>query len=176
MNAWLLRRCLAVLALAMLACNDGPPPQDRTDGDQPTTRVRADTTELVLELDDFLFSPGTLRIPAGRPVRLLVRNTGQVPHEFMAGRGVADGAFVEDLFEGVDVRVAERSPGGHEPAGAGGSAGEAADAHGTMVLVEPGREKAVVFTLPTRRRGEWQMACFLAGHYEAGMSGTVTVD
>ena len=176
MNVWLLRGCPLVVALALIACAEGPPPQDRTDGDQPTTRARADTTELVLELDEFLFSPVTLRIPAGRPVRLLVRNTGQVPHEFMAGRGVADGAFVEDLFEGVEVHVPERSSGGQEPAGAGAGAGEAADAHGTMVLVEPGREKAVVFRLPTRRRGEWQMACVLAGHYEAGMSGAVIVD
>ncbi len=33
----------------------------------------------------------------------------------------------------------------------------------------------MTFTLPTDRRGEWEMACFLPRHYERGMHGALTV-
>jgi len=60
---------------------------------------------LVIEIDmaDHSFSPEALRIPAGRPVKLVFTNTGELEHEFMAGRTVGDGDFEVDLFAGLDV-------------------------------------------------------------------------
>ena len=34
----------------------------------------------------------------------------------------------------------------------------------------------MTFTLPEDRRGEWATGCFLSGHYEAGMHGTLIVE
>lgn len=171
---------LAVLVLAVVGGCDSPRPDDRVDLEQPRADAQTDSVEITLEMDEFLFSPATLRLPAGRPVKLSLHNRGEVPHEFMAGRAAADGKFAEDLLAGVDVRVVERAPSDQVVAGERTQDNMAAavhdDTHGAMVLVAPGRKKTVVFTLPAHRRGEWQIACFLPGHYEAGMSGALTVD
>lgn len=41
--------------------------------------------------------------------------------------------------------------------------------------VEPGGFASVTFALPADRRGEWEIGCFVPGHYEAGMKATLVV-
>ena len=65
-------------------------------GRQETEALRIEVT-----LDEYSFSPDPLRIPAGRPVTLVIRNAGRFPHEFMAGREVAGDDFEHDLFADV---------------------------------------------------------------------------
>ena len=197
------------------------------------TEVRAQDQEpLVIEVNmaDYSFSPAPLRIPAGRPVMLVFTNTGNVDHEFMAGRTVANGDFEVDLFAGLEVEIqaapaadhADAEPHEHAPGTpdhdhpdtdvdaadhdhADTDAGDhdhadatdddhadaephehaddaaphehgADDGHGTMVLLEDGDGRmTMTFTLPTDRRGEWEMACFITRHYERGMHGILTV-
>ena len=67
----------------------------------------ADTVEIEVTLNEFSITPSPLRIPAGTPVRLVIRNTGLVDHEFMAGREPADGTYRHDLFEGVSVEISD---------------------------------------------------------------------
>ena len=71
---------------------------------------------LVIEVNmaDYSFSPEALRIPAGQLVQLVFTNTGEVEHEFMAGRTVADGDFAVDLFAGLDVVMGTEVPAGHD--------------------------------------------------------------
>ena len=74
---------------------------------------------LVIEVNmaDYSFSPEALRIPAGQLVQLVFTNTGEVEHEFMAGRTVVDGDFAVDLFAGLEVvmgAVEAAVPAGHD--------------------------------------------------------------
>ncbi len=48
--------------------------------------------------------------------------------------------------------------------------------HGTMAEAQVGGTVLMTFTLPEDRRGEWMTGCFLPGHYDAGMHGTLTVE
>ena len=89
-------------------------------------------------LDEYSFSPEPLRIPAGRLVTLVIRNVGRVPHEFMAGREVADNDFRHDLFADLHVNI-EQAAGDHDEHGDHGDHGDhdaapaehaAADEHG----------------------------------------------
>ena len=144
---------------------------------------------LVIEIDmaDHSFSPEALRIPAGQPVQLVFTNMGEMEHEFMAGRTVGDGDFEVDLFAGLDVEIRtegaehvhEEVAEDHDDAAehhdnADGHHGDGGD-HGTMVLLEEGGRASMTFTLPVELRGEWEMACFITGHYRRGMHGTVSV-
>lgn len=149
-----------------------------------------DAVIVEIEMRDHAFSPTTFRISAGRPVTLAFRNTGSVDHEFMAGRGVSEGDFESDLFEGVEVVIdgpmmmnhhdAPDAP-SHDHAAADGDDRAAGGHdhgrgdHGTMVGVEPGQRATLTFTLPADRRGEWEIACFLPNHYERGMHGSLSV-
>ena len=175
---------------------------------QEAEPVRIDVT-----LDEYSFAPEPLRIPAGRPGTLVIRNAGRVPHEFMAGREVVGNDFRQDLFADLHVNIeqAEQGAAGHGDHGDRGHDGHAADhaeadenaaghdheaeaahdddapedgghahgaghAHGTMVEAAAGETFLMTFTLPEDRRGEWSTGCFLSGHYEAGMHGTLIVE
>ena len=172
-------------------------------------------------LDEYSFSPDPLRIPAGRPVTLVIRNVGRFQHEFMAGRHAAGDDFEHDLFADLHVNIEKveaadadhaehehaetadadhaehehaetadadhaeheqaqaehaHAAAEHEPAAAGGHAHGEGHEHGTMVENQPGETFLMSFTLPESRRGEWSTACFLPGHYDAGMHGTLVVE
>ncbi len=151
---------------------------------QDHTHDAAPGEALVIEVNmaDYSFSPEPLQIPAGQLVQLVFTNTGEVEHEFMAGRTVADGDFAVDLFAGLDVEMGtEEATADHDdaavPAGHDNSDGhhDGDDTHGTMVLLQEGGRTSMTFTLPVELRGEWETGCFLTGHYGRGMHGTLTV-
>ncbi len=90
---------------------------------QETEPLRIEVT-----LNEYSFSPEPLRIPAGRPVTLVIRNIGRVPHEFMAGREVAGNDFRQDLFADLHVNI--------EPVGVGHGDGDHGDHDGHGDLAE----------------------------------------
>ena len=118
-----------------------------------------------LEMKDVLFSPSTLTVRGGERVLLRFRNAGTTDHEFMAGREPrADGGYKEDLFQGLPVRMV------------GGSAEGHAMSHGGFgLIVANGRSGAIEFTVPSKP-GTYEFACFIPGHYEAGMRGTLVIE
>lgn len=159
-------------------------------GSQETEALRIEVT-----LDEYSFSPDPLRIPAGRQVTLVITNAGRFAHEFMAGRDVENNDFGQDLFADLHVNIepVEMTDAGHDEHAdhaadhADGAAeadhhGAEADAHGgghehgTMVEAQAGETVLMTFTLPESRRGEWMTGCFLTGHYDAGMHGTLIVE
>jgi len=163
----------------------------------------SDTLQIQVTLDEFSISPNPLRIPAGRPVTLVIKNAGVVPHEFMAGHEPQGDDFGHDLFAGLDVEISDETAvsdhehaesqveeheaaGGHEHGDAQAAEHQHAETehaehgddheHGTMVEAGPGQTIYMSFTLPESSRGVWNTACFLAGHYAAGMHGTLIVE
>jgi uncharacterized cupredoxin-like copper-binding protein len=132
-----------------------------------------DPVMIEVTMADFSYSPAVLRIPAGRPVMLVFTNMGVVEHEFMAGRTAVSGDFAVDLFENVDVEMGSADVADHDHAEHMHAEGQ--DDHGTMIVVEPGARGSMTFELSADLRGEWEMACFIPGHYDGGMHGTVVV-
>lgn len=140
--------------------------QDHAHGaDAPT--AAAEPIVIEIAMGDHYFDPSDIRIPADEPVTLIFENSGSVPHEFMAGSGPSDGDFEVDLFGGIDVTIGPEAPPAHEHAHG--------EEHGTMVMVPVGSRMTMSFVLPSDRRGEWEIACFVGDHYERGMKGTLTV-
>ncbi len=167
---------------------------ESTGGRQASPSVPRDTLRIEVTLKEFSLSPDSLLIPAGRPVVLVIKNDGLIPHEFMAGREPGGATFAHDLFEGVDVTMSDEDSGeagehqhaeaaAQEEAGhaqhveAAGyeAAGHGDEGHGTMITADTGKTVYMSFTLPESKRGEWSTGCFLPGHYEAGMHGTLIV-
>ncbi|MFV2007204.1 MAG: peptidoglycan-binding protein [Longimicrobiales bacterium] len=141
----------------------------------------ADTVRIEISQREFAFAPDTIRIPAGLPVTLVIRNEGVIPHGFNAGRDPGNGHFGEDLFEGVDVdgpmsamtmEMTMEMDMGMDMGG--GDHGQ--DDRGPMVLAQVGETMKLSFTLPESRRGVWNVSCFLAGHVEAGMHAVLIVE
>ena len=191
----------ALVLLVVLVGAGGPGSSSVLVAGQEAEPLRIDVT-----LNEYSFAPEPLRIPAGRQVTLVIRNAGKVPHEFMAGREVAGNDFRQDLFADLHVNIEQAeqvaaghgdhddhaeadehgaghdADAGHNHAAAhdapddGGHAHDAGHEHGTMVEAAAGETFLMTFTLPEDRRGEWATGCFLSGHYEAGMHGTLIVE
>lgn len=122
-----------------------------------------------IQMGDFYFKPDVTRLKGGQQVRLEIINEGQLEHELMIGRevemheGEPEG-FEKDFFEGIQVtHTAEK---GHFMK----------EDHGYMADLEPGGKATLTFTAPADRKGEWEMACLYAGHYEAGMKAKFIID
>ena len=101
--------------------------------------------------DTMRFTPAEVTVKRGETVKFVATNKGQVLHEMVIGTA-------EDLKQHAELM--KKFPGMEHD-----------EPH--MTHVKPGRRGEIVwrFTKP----GEFQFACLIPGHFEAGMVGKVTV-
>ena len=101
--------------------------------------------------DTMRFSPDTLEVREGETVRLQVRNAGKVMHELVIGTP-------EELKAHAALMAKFPNMEHDEP---------------YMAHVAPGRRGSLVWTF--NRAGDFEFACLVAGHFEAGMVGRIRV-
>lgn len=101
--------------------------------------------------DNMRFTPDKIAVQQGETVKFVARNTGKVMHEFVIGTKAENGKHAEMM---VKFPTMEHD----EP---------------YMAHVPPGKTGEIVWTF--NRVGEFEFACLIAGHYQAGMVGTITV-
>ena len=148
---------LAVLLAVPLAHAHGDKPHapaaqavaEQTDwGIAGTTATRTVTIDL---LDTMRFSPDRVEVALGETVRFEIRNRGRMLHEMVIGTPA-------ELAE--HARLMAKNPGMEHDAP-------------YMAHVDPGKTGEIVWTF--NRAGEFEYACLLPGHYEAGMRGRIVV-
>lgn len=107
----------------------------------------------MMEMDDgsMMFEPASLDVKAGETVRLELKNSGELDHE-----------FVLDTDEGVQEHKAmmQKMP-------------DMQHDEPNALRLKPGATGEIVWTFTTP--GMFEFACLIPGHYEGGMKGTVTV-
>lgn len=102
-------------------------------------------------LDTMRFTPDRLQVKRGETVRLVISNEGQVLHEFVLGTPKELDAHAALMLRFPNMV--------HEAP--------------YMAHVPPGKSAEVIWTF--NRAGEFDFACMIAGHYQAGMVGKVSV-
>jgi uncharacterized cupredoxin-like copper-binding protein len=110
------------------------------------------TRTLTIDMtDNMRFTPDALTVREGDTVRLVVKNKGRMLHEMVIGTPdeLAKHAALMAKFPDME----------HDAP--------------YMVHVSPGQTGEIVWRL--NRAGTFEFACLIAGHYEAGMRGTLTV-
>lgn len=113
-----------------------------------------------IEMTDFAFSPASITVAPGERITLSFRNIGTQEHEFMAGHEATPGkGFAHDW---LDLAKAERV-GAHD---AGHS--------GVGLRLAPRGAANITIVVPAQA-GEVEFGCFVVGHYESGMKGTLKV-
>ncbi len=163
----------AALALVVAACGN---PGAAGEESEKSAAGEGARTEFTIELTEFAYEPSDVTLPAGETVTLTLKNTGTIPHEFMLGTSPQeDGGYGEDLLSELEVEVVGGN--GYVTEGLGDhDDGAGPSDHGAMIQVEPGGEITLKLTIPSDAAGSYEMGCFLPGHYEAGMKGTVTIE
>ncbi len=102
--------------------------------------------------DSMRFAPAMLRIRLGETVRLVCKNKGRLLHEFVIGtqKELDEHAALMQRFPNMEH---------DEP---------------YMAHVPPGTTRQIVWTF--NRAGDFDFACLIAGHYQAGMVGKIKVN
>lgn len=101
--------------------------------------------------DQMRFSPERITVTEGETLRFVIRNDGKVMHEFVIGTK-------QELDEHAALMRKHPNMEHDEP---------------FMAHVPPGKTGQIVWTF--NRLGEFAFACLIAGHYEGGMVGSVSV-
>lgn len=101
--------------------------------------------------DNMRFSPDKLEVKQGETIKFVIKNGGKVMHEMVLGTK-------KDLDEHAALMVKFPGMEHEEP---------------YMAHVGPGKTGEIVWTF--NKPGTFDYACLIAGHYQAGMVGKVTV-
>ncbi len=101
--------------------------------------------------DNMRFTPDTLEVKQGETVKIVVRNQGKMLHEFVLGTQ-------KELDEHAALMLKFPNMEHDEP---------------YMAHVPAGKTGEIIWTF--NRAGEFDFACLIAGHYQAGMVGKVKV-
>jgi uncharacterized cupredoxin-like copper-binding protein len=101
--------------------------------------------------DKMRFEPGNLTVLKGETIRFVVANKGAVLHEMVLGTAQA-------LKEHAELMKKHPGMEHDEP---------------SMAHVKPGAAGEIVWQFT--QTGEFQFACLIPGHFEAGMVGRVVV-
>lgn len=101
--------------------------------------------------DTMRFTPADISVKRGETVKLVATNKGQVLHELVIGTA-------DELKKHADLM--NKFPGMEHD-----------EPH--MAHVKPGKSGEIVWQFT--KAGEFQFACLIPGHFEAGMVGKVSV-
>jgi uncharacterized cupredoxin-like copper-binding protein len=101
--------------------------------------------------DDMRFTPSRIQVRQGETVKFVVRNKGKVLHEMVIGdrKTLDEHAALMQKFPDMEH---------DEP---------------YMAHVAAGKQGTLVWNF--NRAGEFDFACLIPGHYQAGMVGTIKV-
>lgn len=113
--------------------------------------TQAQRTLEIQMTDNMRFAPATLEVKLGETVRLVAVNAGQVLHEIVIGTPEELQAHSEMMKKFPNMEHDEPY----------------------MAHVNARQRGEIVWTF--NRPGEFQFACLIPGHFEAGMVGRITV-
>jgi uncharacterized cupredoxin-like copper-binding protein len=110
------------------------------------------TRTIRVEMNDKMrFSPDTITVKVGETIRFEVRNAGKVLHEMVIGTRKELDAHAEMMKKHPNME--------HDEA--------------YMAHVDAGKKGNIVWLF--NREGDFEFACLIPGHYEAGMRGKIKV-
>lgn len=143
----MLSAVIGVLALLAAGCGRAAVPATPASSVSLEEHETADAQVVQVRASEFGFTPNTIQVAAGMPVRLVLTNGGLVEHDIQVDKLPATGIHVS----------------------------ESAHGHGNLVAAhaEKGAQAWVEFT-PTKA-GTYDLSCTISGHKAAGMKGKLVV-
>jgi uncharacterized cupredoxin-like copper-binding protein len=151
------RRLLLLTPLSAFAHGPQPhgsvrsaPPEQMDWGIAGRARDVRRTVELTM-LDSMRFVPDRIEVREGETLRLRVKNAGRLMHEIVLGTPAELARHAEQMKKHPDMAHDEPY----------------------MAHVPAGRQGELIWRF--NRAGRFEYACLIAGHFDAGMRGTLIV-
>ncbi len=133
-------------------------------------KASAATRTVEVVMHDNYFEPEKIELKEGETVRFLIRNAGQLVHEFNIATAAMHAAHGPEMMmmvqhgvllsDRVDWAAAKKMQ---------ESMGHGMHDEPNSALIEPGKSAEIVWTFP--KHAELEFACNVPGHYDAGMAG-----
>jgi uncharacterized cupredoxin-like copper-binding protein len=101
--------------------------------------------------DNMRFTPDKIAVKQGETIRFVIKNSGKLMHEMVLGTR-------KDLDEHAALMMKFPGMAHEEP---------------YMAHVGPGKKGEIIWTF--NQPGSFDFACLMAGHYQAGMAGKISV-
>jgi uncharacterized cupredoxin-like copper-binding protein/Cu/Ag efflux protein CusF len=102
-------------------------------------------------LDTMRFSPDKINVKQGETIKFVIKNTGATLHEFVIGTQKENAEHAALMLKFPDMEHSEPY----------------------MAHVQPGKTGEIIWTF--NKPGDFDFACLIAGHYQAGMRGSINV-
>lgn len=131
--------------------SSGPVVKEQTDWGIAGDEKQVVRTIEVAMGDDMRFQPGSIDVKEGETIRFKVTNHGKIMHEFVIGTPAENAKHAELMLKFPNMEHDEPY----------------------MAHVEPGKTEEIIWTF--NRAGQFEFACLIAGHFQAGMLGPLTV-
>jgi uncharacterized cupredoxin-like copper-binding protein len=112
---------------------------------------KARRTVHIRMLDTMRFSPDKITIKQGETIKFVIKNTGTVLHEFVIGTKKENDEHAALMVKFPNMEHSEPY----------------------MAHVPPGKTGEIIWTF--NQPGDFDFACLIAGHYQAGMRGKIKV-
>jgi uncharacterized cupredoxin-like copper-binding protein len=180
---------ILVVSILAAACGSGGDDSGASSSvSDPDVHIRVNMTE-------YGFGSDVIEVEAGQTVEFLLKNSGDLDHEFMIGREVTSGVggtatgFEHDFFDGLaptvdppgakmDMESMDADDHDHDHDGTMDmDSDDHGDDHGFMVILKPGGTASVTVTIPDDAVGDWEIGCFRdkGSHWSSGMRATLRV-
>ena len=104
--------------------------------------------------DDMRFTPGKIEVKQGETIKFVVKNVGQVRHEFAIGDRASQRAHALMMKKMPNMKHVD------DP---------------TTVSLAPGESRTVTWKFDKKPASPLEFACHEPGHYEAGMKAAVAL-
>jgi uncharacterized cupredoxin-like copper-binding protein len=140
---------------------------------EPAEASQASRTVEIMMHDNY-YEPESVTVSEGETVRFVVRNEGELVHEFNIGTAAMHAAHQDEMMMMVEHGVIDGDHINHDMMKmdmGGGHLMEHDDPN--SVLLEPGQSAEVAWTFATD--ADLEFACNLPGHYESGMVGQINI-
>ncbi|MEX1196377.1 MAG: cupredoxin family protein [Pseudohongiellaceae bacterium] len=150
-----------LLSITSIAVADTGHSHQTPAGEPGTTEAVGRTVEIIMR--DNYFEPERLQIDAGTTVRFVIRNQGDLVHEFNIGTVAMHEEHQDEMARMIEqgaIRAGRIEQGmSHD--------------HANSVLLEPGESGEILWKFTTSSTLEF--ACNIPGHYQSGMRGDIDV-
>ena len=133
------------------ATKDGPVAKEQKAWGIAGNATAVRRTVVLTMTDGMRFTPDHIEVKRGETVRIVARNDGKMLHEIVIGTK-------NELDEHAAMMLKFPDMQHDEP---------------YMAHVPPGKVGEIVWTF--NRAGEFDFACLIPGHYQAGMAGKISV-
>ncbi|WP_372972887.1 cupredoxin domain-containing protein [Marinobacter sp.] len=138
---------------------------------EPGRAADADRT-VTIEMYDNYYEPESIDVKAGETVRFIVKNKGDLVHEFRIATADMHDAHQEEMEMMVEHGVIKGDHIDHEMMKMDMGNGQTMEhSDPNSVLMEPGETRELVWAFT--EAADLEYACNVPGHYQAGMYGDI---